>query len=714
MMSQHAPVDLALIADRPPWLARVRAGPMIGAGILINETHVITCAHVVHGKRVPVDAIVLVDFPFVTNRRVIQVTTRVVSPESDDDVALLELFAIHKANEEADSDPPVDTLAPVGTAPAPFGAADRSSGAGYRAYGYPSRGGLGGWSYGRVGGLIAGGRLQLDRDPNRGYPIVPGFSGSPIWNDSKQRVIGMVVARDRDPGEDISVGFGISTECLFGVFLSIGIRLESPAHSQITVQPVNPSELPAVSTTQLGSEVDLGRYALASLFNGDPTISLPVADHFSTASNDEIGDVVNKIGGKAVTLKALRTALSKKPDVSGPLMVAKVLDADRNWHGATLVPDCFSVEHQPYCTDQLLMGLECDEPDVVRKCIESLGYIGATRCAVKLKKLFDSSSEYEFDKYNSYLLAAMARFFVQEEDNFNIESRLTVLKSMIRRLVENGRADQSLGEAEEIMALSRPCHADSLVRDWLEADMPILRRLALRALGGMRLRRAIPYIAARLRDPHEDLPVRSSAAMALANIGTAEAFGLLFAAWESDPDGSIRNNRQWQYALMWALSDARTDRQLKSVALRFLSSEYKGPSAGRLWIYRAIGLRRLDSMVGLVRDGLSDRGDAERAQAALAFARLAPVDAREELPRSYQEAASDLERVCINLALRLIGIDGHDQGYSQLRSDLATGAWRYARPLREDLLTLLRSFRESTSTALADCWARVFEGLPDY
>src|SRR5262249_27256439 len=42
----------------------------------------------------------------------------------------------------------------------------------------------------------------------------PGFSGAPIWDDEAMAVIGIVNARDRDPGEDIQVGFGVASDAL--------------------------------------------------------------------------------------------------------------------------------------------------------------------------------------------------------------------------------------------------------------------------------------------------------------------------------------------------------------------------------------------------------------------------------------------------------------------------------------------------------------------
>ena len=184
-------------AARPPWLVRI-VGRRIGAGVLVSARHVVTCAHVVASETLEVS------FPFLDTQWRAGARILLVDPVPGDDVAVIELVA-----------EPGAAALPPGARPARLAHSEDAAGHRYRAYGFPGRDGPpGGWSYGTVAGRVGLSRLQLDRDPQRGYPVAPGFSGTPIWDDASAAVIGIVLARDRDPDEDVQVGFGLSSEAL--------------------------------------------------------------------------------------------------------------------------------------------------------------------------------------------------------------------------------------------------------------------------------------------------------------------------------------------------------------------------------------------------------------------------------------------------------------------------------------------------------------------
>lgn len=189
------------LADQPPWLVRI-VGQRVGAGVLVTERHILTCAHiVVGGETSPLPE---VTFPFLSEQWRATAKILVAEQPHDDDVAVLEIVPEHGA-----------PRLPAGARPATLFPSTRVRGHRYRTYGFPGRGRApSGWSYGTVVGSVGKSRLQLDRDPQRGYPIMPGFSGSPIWDDDSMAVIGIVNARDRDPGEGIQVGFGLASDAL--------------------------------------------------------------------------------------------------------------------------------------------------------------------------------------------------------------------------------------------------------------------------------------------------------------------------------------------------------------------------------------------------------------------------------------------------------------------------------------------------------------------
>ncbi|WP_246257620.1 effector-associated domain 2-containing protein [Amycolatopsis anabasis] len=180
------------------WQARVldRDGDVVGgAGVLVAERRVLTCAHVVagvlgidsRGPR-PVDE-VSVDFPDSGEKRV-PATVEYWAPVTEDggDVAVLELAA----------DP-----AP-GARPAALGTSAVAPGDLLRARGYPHGGGAAVWAESRVLGRGGprGEWVQLDGLGPTGSPIVRGFSGAGAV-DARDRVAGILVAALTDPAAKV-------------------------------------------------------------------------------------------------------------------------------------------------------------------------------------------------------------------------------------------------------------------------------------------------------------------------------------------------------------------------------------------------------------------------------------------------------------------------------------------------------------------------------
>ncbi|WP_406352011.1 trypsin-like peptidase domain-containing protein [Streptomyces sp. NBC_00658] len=169
------------------WHARITCGRETGAGFLVTERHVLTCAHVV--GRSGTDA---VGVSFAPGEAAIP--ARVVAHggwdgrETDPgDVAVLEL----------DRDVPLK--------PAEFAAPSDAYGDPPRrllAYGFPKRYDEGTIAEYRATAdqLIAGEWVQLEAWAAHGQPLVPGFSGAALTLADTGRVVGMVSAAARDPG----------------------------------------------------------------------------------------------------------------------------------------------------------------------------------------------------------------------------------------------------------------------------------------------------------------------------------------------------------------------------------------------------------------------------------------------------------------------------------------------------------------------------------
>ncbi|MFC8240057.1 nSTAND1 domain-containing NTPase [Streptomyces chartreusis] len=157
-------------------------GAVAGAGFLIGDRLVCTCAHVVqeHDGGRP-DRPVTVDFPLLAGAEADPpVTAEVVSWRPEDDVALLRLVR------------PVE-----GTQPLPFiddGSAEW--GGEIRSFGFPMDAPRGVNATGVLRGRQRADRLQLDLAAH-GVPIAQGFSGAAVWDVRRHAVVGMLVTRGR-------------------------------------------------------------------------------------------------------------------------------------------------------------------------------------------------------------------------------------------------------------------------------------------------------------------------------------------------------------------------------------------------------------------------------------------------------------------------------------------------------------------------------------
>ncbi|HJT75636.1 MAG TPA: serine protease [Gemmataceae bacterium] len=190
-------------------LVRIRSDRGVaGCGFLVSPRRVLTCAHVVDQAETP-DRRVLLDFPFAGAKKTF--AAWVVSrqpghrlteyPPADGlDVALLHL-------QEAPPDgtrPARLTLPPGDLWNHPF-----------RAFGFPAGRDGGVYAVGVLRDTQASGWAQLDASrESSGYFVAPGFSGTPVWDEPLNAVVGMVVAADQQTG--VKAAYMIPTAMLLG------------------------------------------------------------------------------------------------------------------------------------------------------------------------------------------------------------------------------------------------------------------------------------------------------------------------------------------------------------------------------------------------------------------------------------------------------------------------------------------------------------------
>ncbi len=174
-------------------LVRIRTtdGRVVGAGFLVGERQVLTCAHVVsqalslvNHPLDPPQEVVSLDFPLIPPRTLL--TAKVVLwclPLSDGrgDIAGLEL----------QREPP-NTAEVVR-----FALAEDVWEHSFRVFGFPAGYDDGVWATGRLLGRQATDWVMIEDVKAQGFGVAPGFSGTPVWDTQLQGVVGMVVAASR-------------------------------------------------------------------------------------------------------------------------------------------------------------------------------------------------------------------------------------------------------------------------------------------------------------------------------------------------------------------------------------------------------------------------------------------------------------------------------------------------------------------------------------
>jgi conflict system STAND superfamily ATPase/trypsin-like peptidase len=184
--------ELQPAVELKPCIVRIRraTGEVVGAGFLVGEKHILTCAHVVaEALDIAQDQVnqpeesVQLDFPLLSPGK--NLTAQVVvwqpsRPDGRGDIAGLQL----------------DTLPPPEARPPPLVSAEKLWRHSFRAFGFP-RGNEGGtWASGTLLDRQAAGWVQIEDVKETGYRVQPGFSGTPVWDDDLEEVVGMVVAAE--------------------------------------------------------------------------------------------------------------------------------------------------------------------------------------------------------------------------------------------------------------------------------------------------------------------------------------------------------------------------------------------------------------------------------------------------------------------------------------------------------------------------------------
>jgi hypothetical protein len=187
-------------------------GSIAGAGFLVSEKHVLTCAHVVaqaldvdqQAKQPPAGEVRL-DFPLVApgkTRSARVVFWQPVQAGAPDSAACVEDIA----GLEFEGEPP------SGSQPARLVTPSELWGHSFRAFGFPSGYDDGVWASGVLRAGQSSGWVQIEDVKETGYSVAPGFSGTPVLDDAVGAVVGMVVVSEKRP--DVRAAFIIPAALL--------------------------------------------------------------------------------------------------------------------------------------------------------------------------------------------------------------------------------------------------------------------------------------------------------------------------------------------------------------------------------------------------------------------------------------------------------------------------------------------------------------------
>ncbi|MFL6137921.1 MAG: trypsin-like peptidase domain-containing protein [Frankiaceae bacterium] len=220
---------------------RDSSGAVVGAGWLADESHVVTCAHVVaQALGIPpgtADApagTLTLDFPLVQPARQLQATVQAWSgiDEAGDrpsDVAVLKI---------------VDELPSGASAPSLHDVREYW-GRKFRAFGFPLGYDDGQWASGLLIDEQAAGWVQIEDVKSTGYFVVPGFSGTPVWDLAAGGVVGMVVGADARP--EVRAAFMIPVRLLARAWPTLQAATEAePARQPDTGEVVALIDTPMV------------------------------------------------------------------------------------------------------------------------------------------------------------------------------------------------------------------------------------------------------------------------------------------------------------------------------------------------------------------------------------------------------------------------------------------------------------------------------------
>ncbi|MEA5463625.1 VMAP-C domain-containing protein [Leptothoe sp. PORK10 BA2] len=192
-------------------IARIYKGnTVVGAGFWMEGGYLLTCAHVIRDALVlkaeesALGRTVTINFPYVSLSQKLTAEVLLYSYDKsedtpDDDIAGLRVL---------------ESL-PAGVFPTRVVGSYQLHSP-YQVLGFPKGHAKGLGSYGQLLEELPNGLVQMEDTKAEGVAILPGFSGTPVWDEAVGAVVGMVVAREKDQPE-AKIGFMVTGRRLLAV-----------------------------------------------------------------------------------------------------------------------------------------------------------------------------------------------------------------------------------------------------------------------------------------------------------------------------------------------------------------------------------------------------------------------------------------------------------------------------------------------------------------
>ncbi|MCW9682926.1 serine protease [Dolichospermum planctonicum UHCC 0167] len=188
---------------------------VIGAGFLISNQYLLTCAHVVTAALdLPTETVskpsklIQFDFPFINREEKLNAEVDFwlpyqsyqSDPQKIGDIAGLKLH---------------NKVIPDKVQPICLKTSYNLSNHAFSIFGFPNQRPDGVWAYGTLKDTLPNGWGQMEGQKG-GYRVEGGFSGSLIWDDEEKAVVGMAVAEDTN--EQRRVAFFLPSQTLFSAW----------------------------------------------------------------------------------------------------------------------------------------------------------------------------------------------------------------------------------------------------------------------------------------------------------------------------------------------------------------------------------------------------------------------------------------------------------------------------------------------------------------